>query len=126
MNQPPSHFGTTYPAIVGKVLTDFRAQKGMAQKDMAQAVGVTQANWSRIESGQTSVTLEHLRSAARALAVPPAQILAIADQTEFQASAQGVSIVEAKGSSELHPGLVLLAGAALGIFVTYALMKSKS
>ena len=89
------------------------------------SVGVTQANWSRIENGQTSVTLEHLRSAAKALAIPPAQILALADQTEVEASIQGVSIVEAKGAFDLHPGLVLLAGAALGIFVTYAIMKSK-
>ncbi len=125
MDQHPQNFGTTYPAIVGKVLTDLRTQRNMPQKDLAQAVGVTQANWSRIESGQTSVTLEHLRSAAQALAIPPAQILVIADQTEVEASVQGVSIVEAKGALELHPGLVLLAGAALGIFVTYAIMKSK-
>jgi transcriptional regulator with XRE-family HTH domain len=126
MDQQPSHFGTTYPAIVGKVMADLRAQKGMAQKDLAQAVGVTQANWSRIESGQTSVTLEHLRSASKALAIPPAHLLGIADQTEMEASVQGVSIVDAKSAPDLHPGLVLLAGAALGMFVTYAILKSKS
>lgn len=126
MDHHPQNFGTTYPAIVGKVLTDLRVQRGMPQKDLARTVGVTQANWSRIESGQTSVTLEHLRSAAKALAVPPAQILAIADRTEMEANYQGVSIVEAKTSAELHPGLVLLAGAALGIFVTCAIMNSKS
>jgi transcriptional regulator with XRE-family HTH domain len=126
MDQHLQNFGTTYPAIVGKVLADLRVRQGMAQKDMASAVGVTQANWSRIESGQTSVTLEHLRSAAKVLAIPPAQILAIADQTEIEASVQGVAIVEAKSALDLHPGLVLLAGATLGLFVTYAIMKSKS
>ena len=126
MNHQPHNLGTTYPAIVGKVLTDLRAQRNMPQKDLAQAVGVTQANWSRIESGHTSVTLEHLRRAAQALDIPPAQILAIADQTEVEASVQGVTIVDAKGVHDLHPGLILLAGAALGIFVTYAIMKSKS
>jgi DNA-binding Xre family transcriptional regulator len=126
MDQHLQNFGTTYPAIVGKVLTDLRTQRGIQQKNLAQAVGVTQANWSRIENGQTNITLVHLRSAANALAIPPAQILAIADQTEIEAFVQGVSIVETGGSSELHPGFVLLAGAALGIFVAYAIMKSKS
>lgn len=125
MGQQPSSFATTYPAIIGKIFTDLRAQQGMPQKDMAQAVGVTQATWSRIESGQTSVTLEHLRAAAKSLGVPPAHILALADQTEMEASFRGVSIVEANSHSELHPGLILLAGAALGIFVTCTILKSK-
>jgi transcriptional regulator with XRE-family HTH domain len=124
MNHRSSNLATTYPSIVGKVLTDFRSQRGMQQKDMAAAVGLTQATWSRIESGQTSVTLEHLRSAAKTLEMSPSQILALADQTELEAQFSGVSVVETK-SSDIHPGLVLLAGAALGIFVTYALMKSQ-
>lgn len=123
MNYQPSNFGTTYPAIVGKVLTDLRSQQSIQQKDLANAVGITQATWSRIESGQTSVTLEHLRSAAQALNVSPSHILGIADQTEMEVSFQGISVVETKSAQELHPGLVLLAGAALGIFVTYAIMK---
>lgn len=124
MNHQPSNLGTTYPAIVGKVLTDLRSQQNVPQKDMANAVGITQATWSRIESGQTSVTLEHLRSAAQALNLSPSHILAIADQTEMEASFQGISIVETKTAPELHPGIVLLFGAALGIFVTYAMMKA--
>jgi hypothetical protein len=59
------------------------------------------------------------------LEVFPSHILAIADQTEMEASFQGVSVVEAKSVLELHLGLVLLAGAALGIFVTHAIMKAQ-
>lgn len=124
MDNQPSNLGTTYPAIVGKVLTDLRSRQGIQQKDMANAVGITQATWSRIESGQTSVTLEHLRAAAKAIGATPSHILSIADRTEMEASFQGVSVVESKSAPELHPGLVLLAGAALGIFVTYAMMKA--
>jgi len=125
MSNQPSVVATTYPSIVGKVLTDLRSQHGMQQKDMAVAVGLTQATWSRIENGQTNITLEHLRSAAKPLGIPPWRILAIADQTEVEAQFRGVSVVETK-SPDIHPGLVLLAGAALGAFVTYAIIKSRS
>jgi transcriptional regulator with XRE-family HTH domain len=124
--QQPSNLATTYPSIVGKVLTDLRSQRGMHQKDMASAVGITQATWSRIENGQTSVTLEHLRSAAKTMGMPPSQILAIADQTEVEAEFRGVSVVETKSTPDIHPGLVLLAGAALGVFVAYAFMQSQN
>jgi transcriptional regulator with XRE-family HTH domain len=125
MDHQPSNLATTYPSIVGKVLTDLRSQRSMAQKDMAGAVGVTQATWSRIESGQTSVTLEHLRSAARTMEMRPSDIIALADQTEMEAQFRGVSVMETKTVPQLHPGLALLAGAALGIFVTYAMMKAQ-
>ncbi len=126
MDQQASNFATTYPSIVGKVLTDLRSQRGMQQKDMASAVGITQATWSRIESGQTSVTLEHLRSAAQTLGMLPSQLLDIADQSEREAQFRGVTVVETKSVAQLHPGLALLAGAALGIFVAYGFMKAKN
>ena len=126
MDQQTPNFATTYPSIVGKVLTDVRGQRGMQQKDMASAVGITQATWSRIESGQTSVTLEHLRSAAQTFGMLPSQLLAIADQSELEAQFRGVTVVETKSVPELHPGLALLAGAALGMFVAYGLMKANS
>ncbi len=126
MDQQSASFATTYPAIVGKVLTDLRSQHDMQQKDMASAVGITQATWSRIESGQTSVTLEHLRSAAQTLGMQPSQLLAIADQSEVEAQFRGVSVVETKTVPQPHPGLAILAGAALGIFVTDAIMKAQS
>jgi transcriptional regulator with XRE-family HTH domain len=126
MDHQPSGVATTYPSIVGKVLTDLRSQRGMHQKHMASAVGITQATWSRIENGQTSVTLEHLRSAGKTLDMLPSQILAIADQTELEAQLRGVTVMDTKSAWDIHPSLALIAGAALGIFVTYALMKAPS
>jgi transcriptional regulator with XRE-family HTH domain len=116
---------TTYPSIVGGVLSNLRSQKGMHQKDLADAVGVTQATWSRIESGQNNVTLEHLRSAAKTLDVQPSQILAFADRTEMEAQFRGVTVTGSKSELNIHPGLALIAGAALGIIITYAIMKSQ-
>lgn len=126
MDSQQSNFATTYPSIVGKVLADARARHGMQQKDMASAVGITPATWSRIESGQTSVTLEHLRSAAQAVGMLPSQILAVADQAEVEAQFRGVTVVKTKSVPQLHPGWALLVGAALGIFVTYGFLKAKS
>jgi transcriptional regulator with XRE-family HTH domain len=95
----------------------------MHQKDLAEAVGVTQATWSRIESGQTNVTLEHLRSAAKTLGMQPSQVLAFADESEIEAQSRGVIVTGTKNELEIHPGLALIAGAALGVIVTYAIMK---
>jgi transcriptional regulator with XRE-family HTH domain len=123
MQQEPIKPATTYPSIVGGVLSNLRSQNGIQQKDMADAVGVTQATWSRIESGQTNVTLDHLRSAAKTLNVQPSQILAFADKTEMEAQFRGVTVMGTKNELNIHPGLALIAGAALGIFITYAITK---
>jgi transcriptional regulator with XRE-family HTH domain len=123
MQQEPVKPATSYPSIVGGVLSNLRAQNGMHQKDLAEAVGVTQATWSRIESGQTNVTLEHLRSAAKTLGMQPSQVLAFADESEIEAQSRGVIVTGTKNELEIHPGLALIAGAALGVIVTYAIMK---
>jgi len=90
---------------------------------MADAIGVTQASWSRIESGHTNVTLDHLRSAAKTLEMQPSQILAFADQTELEARLRGVTVTGTKNDLDINPGLALIAGAALGVVITYVIMK---
>lgn len=123
MQFEPIKPATTYTSIVGGVLSSLRSQKGLHQKDMADAIGVTQASWSRIESGHTNVTLDHLRSAAKTLEMQPSQILAFADQTELEARLRGVTVTGTKNDLDINPGLALIAGAALGVVITYVIMK---
>ena len=123
MYQEPLKPATTYPAIVGGVLSNLRTQNGMHQKALADAVGVTQATWSRIESGQTNVTLDHLRTAARSLGMQPSQVLAFADQAEVEAQFRGVTVMGTKTELDINPGLALIAAAALGIVIGHVLTK---
>jgi len=113
----------TYPALVGSVLAQIRNQQGMHQGELAAAVGVTQATWSRIENGHTSVTVEHLRLAAHKLGRLPGEILSLADQTETMMQISGVEVVPTRDYTNLQSALILIGAVALTAFVTAAIVK---
>lgn len=125
MHTEQLQLATTYPSILGGVLSELRNQSRMQQKDIATKVGVTQATWSRIESGQTNLTLENLRSVARALDTQPSRILAFAEKAEFEVLNRGVTVLEKKADLEIHPGLALIAGVTLGVIIAVAVTKTK-
>jgi transcriptional regulator with XRE-family HTH domain len=113
----------TYPSLVGSVLTQIRNQQGMHQGELAAAVGVTQATWSRIENGHTSITVEHLRLAAHKLGSLPGEILSLADQTETLMQFSGVEVVPTRDYTNLQSALILISAVALTAFVTAAIVK---
>jgi len=57
-------------------LKQAREQAGLTQIELAERVGCDQSVISRIESGQRALTLDRLKSIAKALGVPLAQLLA--------------------------------------------------
>jgi transcriptional regulator with XRE-family HTH domain len=116
---------TTYPAVVGSVLAQMRTEQGLHQGEVANAVGVTQATWSRIENGQSNVTVEHLRMAADKLGIQPSQILLNADRHAANIQMGGIDVVPTRHDAEIHPAVVLLVGTALGALMTYAIVNSK-
>ena len=116
---------TTYPSIVGGVLAQMRGQQSLHQEDVAKAVGVTQTTWSRIENGQSSISVEHLRLAASKLGIQPNRILQYADQAATNMEFGGVEVMAARNDTSLNPAVVLLAGAALGAIIMYAIANSK-
>jgi|SRR5579859_1246727 len=116
---------TSYPSIVGGILAQIRSQKGLRQEDLAQAMGVTQTTLSRIETGQSSVSVEHLRSAAHHLGVAPNQILAHADHNETILLNQGMTVTFTRDNPDLPPAAVFVAGAALAALLTLAFVGSQ-
>ncbi len=52
-----------------------RSKKGLSQKDLADAVGISVSYVSLLERGQRSPPLETIEKMARALRVPPAALL---------------------------------------------------
>ena len=113
----------TYPSLVGNVLAQIRNQHGLHQGEMAAAVGVTQATWSRIENGHTSITVEHLRLASHKLGHLPGQILSLADNTEAMMQFRGVEVVPTRDDESLKSALILIGAVALTAFVTAAIVK---
>lgn len=116
---------TTYPAIIGNILSQLRNERGLDQAQLAQIVGVTQSTWSRIERGLSGLTVDQLAAAAQALDVKPEQILTWADQATGRLAKQGVKVELKRTSSDLGPGLVLIGAAALGLLLAAILSKSK-
>ena len=72
---------TTYQAVIGRVIVNFRKQLAVDQALLAGAAGVTQSTWSRIERGESSLSIEQLAKADEVIEevevkYQPAQILA--------------------------------------------------
>lgn len=80
MNANPIIQATTYAIIVGRILTKRRKSCGLRQEALATALGVTQSTWSRIENGTSALTISQLAIAARALNLPPSDLIAQADE----------------------------------------------
>lgn len=56
-------------------LCDRRVERGMTQSELALAVGLSQGEISRIETGRRRLTVDLLLAIARALDVKPAALL---------------------------------------------------
>ncbi|XZG69878.1 helix-turn-helix domain-containing protein [Chitinibacteraceae bacterium HSL-7] len=85
---------TTHPAILGAVLTTLRTRGCFTQTDLAQQLELTASTWSRIEKGESSLSVEQLRKAAGVLGTTPAQILMLADSATAQLIDKGITVVE--------------------------------
>ncbi len=115
---------TTYPAIVGGVLTQIRNQAALRQEDVAKAVGVTQTTWSRVETGQSSLTVEHLRLASYALGRTPHDVLHLAEQATANLQTQGIDIKSTRNEIDMTTAVAIIATVALVAMIATAITKS--
>lgn len=110
----------TYTALLGQVLQFHRQRAGLQQNDVASALGILQPAYSRIEKGDTAMTVAQLRIVARSLGMAPAQILHEVEQWVQQLRIQGVHVTDEKEvpKAALLIGLGILAAAMLAISTT--------
>lgn len=106
-----------YSVVVGRVLQQRRTQLGLHQNNLAAALGITQSAYSRLESGDTALSLTQLRIAAAVLQAPASAILASAEQYSNYLQLQGVQITDEKkdNSAAVLIGLGLLAAAMVAL-----------
>ena len=121
---------TTYSAILGQILKELRKNKGMDQADIAKEMGMNRSSWSRIESGNTMVTIQQLQKAGDVFGMEANAILLKADIVAKTMKDKGYTVhydspkeVQAKSSGT--QGLALIGAAALGLFVGSVLFGSK-
>jgi len=94
-----------YTALVGQVLLGHRGRKGLQQNDLAAALGVSQSAYSRIEQGDTTISIPQLRVIARRLGIAPSDLLREADGLAERLGRQGVEVSDEKG---MHPAAVMI------------------
>lgn len=114
---------TTYPAIVGQVLVNERKTRGLDQAAMADAVGVNQSTWSRVERGESAMTLDQLSKAAAALNARPSTILASADKAADALVRQRINVRPERPKQGDDAAMTLIAVAVLGLLVASILSK---
>jgi transcriptional regulator with XRE-family HTH domain len=119
---------TSYSAIVGQVLINLRTERDIKQGSLAEAVGVGQSTWSRIEKGEVALSVDQLARAAGFLAVSPSTILSWADQAadkirqEREVEVLNAKPVEVKERS-VSTGAILLGAGALAALIWAARSK---
>lgn len=113
---------TSYPAILGRILEHLRKDAGYDQGELADKLGLTQSAWSRIERGQSGLSMEQLVKVSNVLNTKPHNIIADADYATEKLKNDGVTV---------HPNILTnsdkiiaaLSLAALGALVLAILTK---
>lgn len=113
---------TSYPAIIGRILEHQRKDAGYDQAAFAEQMGLTQSAWSRIERGQSGLSIEHLLKISKILNTQPHKIVADADYAAKQLERKGIAV---------HPNILtatdkavaILGLAALGVMILAILAK---
>ena len=108
----------TYGEVLGKLIEHRRKQQGLLQGRFADALGITQSGYSRLEKGQSAMSVVQLHAVATQLGCAPAHMLAETDRYAAQLRARGAEIVADRRNASAA-GLLI----ALGILV--ALLASK-
>lgn len=116
---------TTYPAVVGYVLAWHRDHAGLTQQELARQMSMSPSTWSRIERGESALTMDQLAAVAQVLEVEPSRVLQDADNVVAQLAKRGVQVERRRVPDAIGAGLALLAGAALVSLVAAALKDRK-
>lgn len=105
----------SFPAVVGAVLLAKRKEMGISQAEIADAVGVNVSTWSRVENGDSALTLEQLALAATALKVKPSSVLEAAELKVDELAEKGVTLGASRAElgKWASMGAIPLTGAAL-------------
>lgn len=114
---------TTYQAIVGRILVGLRKNAGIGQDQLAEAIEITQSTLSRVERGESALTVEQLARAAQRLGDKASHILSMADTAVEELSAQGINVQYGRIRSGVDTGLVLIGVAALGALIATVTSK---
>ena len=117
---------TTYQAVVGGILFKLRKKQQIDQRLLAKAIGVTQSTWSRIERGESTLSIGQLANAAEYLGVNASSVLLEVENVVKELRERGVTIkVTSAQDSKSKAGIAMIGAAALGVLIGAALSKPR-
>jgi transcriptional regulator with XRE-family HTH domain len=82
MKQSVINIAATHKAIVGKIISNLRRKLQIKQSEVAKEIGINQSTLSRIENGESFLTVEQLIKFARFLKIKPGIVLTEIENTE--------------------------------------------
>lgn len=101
---------TTYGHCVAATLCHARRAQGVSRDAVAVSVGMSGSGWSRVETGVTTPTSEHIARAAEALGLVPGHLVAQADELVKELRQRGIQVV---GRHDVPEGVRFFAAPAL-------------
>lgn len=84
---------TSFPAVLGTVIANLRKELAIGQTELAQKIGITASTLSRIENGESAMTIDQLYMTCNFLGVKPHKLLAAAEEVEEGLHNSGVEAV---------------------------------
>ncbi|WP_038246508.1 helix-turn-helix domain-containing protein [Ghiorsea bivora] len=115
----------TFRAMLGNCLKNIRQLKHIEQAYIASHVGISQSTWSKIERGESSISVSQLVQAARLFNIQPSDILLNVETLIRELESQGVHIEYEKVVNSNSTATSFVGGAALGALITAVLMSDK-
>jgi transcriptional regulator with XRE-family HTH domain len=84
---------TSYSAILGVVLASLRKEQFIEQGEMAGRMGLSQASYSRLESGKSSFSVDQMFQAASALGISAEELNNRLNGTIEQLDINGIPVM---------------------------------
>ena len=123
---PEPHVAFT--EILGGVIRERRKLLRKRQEDLAPILSIGPSAWSRLEAGQSNMTVVQLRATARALRTEASQLLRQAEvlAAQIPSASPGVKVVDSRPRSAAETAGWFLGGAAVGALVASLLSRSET
>lgn len=123
----------SYSSILGVVVANKRKELGVEQSVLAESMGLSQASYSRLESGKSTFSVDQMFECAKALGIDPEELfhsvvntvnnLQDSEQVSVQAQLRA-NATKAKSEGGSNVG-TFIAGAALVALIIGLAGKSK-
>ncbi len=123
----------SYSSVLGVVVANKRKELGIEQSFMADKMGLSQASYSRLESGKSTFSVDQMFECAHALDISPTELFDSVVNTVNNLKSSQTAIVQAQtrgnttkaktsGGNEVA---TFVAGAALAALIIALAGKSK-